>query len=57
MAEVLAVAFEGHPIRVTPETPKRAAVLDLFAALDFQDPKREWQRVQGRYSELVANPV
>jgi hypothetical protein len=52
--EILAVLFEGHRLRLTPEKPAGVSLLDILEALGYGDPKREWQRIQVAHPELVA---
>ncbi len=51
----MAPSKEDQRIRVTDEFNRRLAVLDVIAVMGFQDPKREWQRVQERHPSLVAS--
>jgi hypothetical protein len=57
MANILAVAFEGHPIRVTDETPKRAAIPDVIAAVGYAKPHDAWALLREKYPELIHQAV
>ena len=52
--DILALAFEGHPIRTTNEPPKRISVLDVLAAVGYAHPKKSWGDIQESYPELVT---
>lgn len=55
--EILAVLFEGKRLRITPTgagKPARVSLLDVLAAVGYDDPGRAWRRLQEQHPELEA---
>ena len=52
--DILALAFEGHPIRTTNETPKRISVIDVLAAVGYGNPRDKWSEVANQFPEVVG---
>jgi prophage antirepressor-like protein len=55
VSDILAIAFEGHPIRTTNEEPKRISVIDVLAAVGYGNPRQKWSEVSDQFPEVVRS--